>query len=152
MAGRVTAHRHSRKYTYPAGWRAARSICKGAVSDQEGERHVNMYLFNTDRLLIWFLLIVTSEQSSESTANHLGLSLPLCRVRDVLCVVNKCIESRHTGDSSTLIKKRSQMRQMLGEGVGGWGGCCRDFECQYSSRHFIQLGFDAVPLFFSKSG
>lgn len=75
-----------------------------------------MYLFNTDRLLISFLLIVTSEQSSESTANPLGPSLPLCHVQDVLCVVNKCIESRRTGASSTLIKKCSRIRQIK------WGG------------------------------
>lgn len=33
---------------------------------------------------------------------------------DVVCVVNKCIESRHTGVSSRLIKKHSQLRLMEG--------------------------------------
>lgn len=33
---------------------------------------------------------------------------------DVVCVVNKCIESRHTGASSRLIKKHSQLRLTAG--------------------------------------
>ena len=104
-----------KKYTYPSEWQAAQQ----SVRERCGIRRpgvwltVNMYLFNIDKLLIRFLLIVTLEQSRESTVNRPWSELtPVCCVQDVVCVVNTCIESRHTGASSTLIKRNSHLGPM----------------------------------------
>lgn len=91
---------------------------------------------------------MTLEQSSESTTNFLGPSLHLCCVQDVLCVVNKCIESRHTGASSALIKKCSRMRQIKCVCACVWGGGVVAGTLNVSIPADILLSTDSMQLHF----